>query len=57
MKVKCINDNVTTKGLTRGKIYTVLNTEECGGELYRIIDDSGKNRRYSSDFFIIISTD
>lgn len=41
MKVKCKNDNVTTNGLTLGKIYNVISIEDCDGKLYRIIDDNG----------------
>lgn len=54
MKVKCKDDNVTTKGLTLNKIYVVLSIEDCAGKLYRIIDDNGDNKRYSVDFFDII---
>lgn len=55
MKVKCKNNKVTTKGLTLGKIYDVISIEDCAGKLYRIIDDNGDNKRYSVDFFDIVS--
>jgi hypothetical protein len=55
MKVKCKDDKVSTNGLTKGKVYDVISVEDCAGKLYRIIDDNGDNKRYSVDFFDIIS--
>lgn len=54
MKLKCINDNITTKSLTLGKIYDVISIENCGGTLYRIIDDNNESKRYSIEFFEIV---
>ena len=55
MKVKCKDDKVSTDGLTVGKMYEVISVEDCSGMLYRIIDDNGDNKRYSVDFFDIVS--
>jgi len=52
MNIMCVNENITTNGLTLGKNYQVLSVDDCGGELYKIIDDNGDNKRYSSQFFI-----
>lgn len=38
-------------GLTVGREYIVLGIEDCGGTLYRIIDDFGESKRYSEQFF------
>ena len=57
MKVKCKDDRVSTNGLTIGKVYELISIEDCGGKLYRIIDDNGDNKRYSVDFFDITYND
>jgi len=49
--LKCIDDNCSTKGLTKGKKYELISVENCGGTLYRIIDDNVESHRYSPDFF------
>lgn len=54
MKVRCIDDDVSTSGLTKDRIYHVIAVEDSAGKLYRIIDDNGDNHRYSEDFFEVI---
>lgn len=51
MKIKCINDNCTTEGLTIGKEYEVMDSCFCAGLLYKITDDNGNIKRYTPDFF------
>lgn len=55
MKIMCIDDRVSTKSLTKGKVYDVISLEKCAGDLYKIVDDDGNIKRYSIDFFKIIT--
>ena len=55
MIVQCKDDNVSTKGLTKGRKYAVISIEDCSGKLYRIIDDNNEEKRYSEDFFDIVN--
>jgi len=51
MKVRCTDPKHDSLPLTRGKIYEVIKIENCGGPLYRIIDDNENSKRYSPYFF------
>ena len=55
MKIMCIDDRVSTKSLTKGKVYDVISLENCAGDLYKIVDDNGNIKRYSIGFFKIIT--